>query len=72
VPEWIEGLWFDALMADRVFDADHLYRNLHDRGADTVIPARRNRTIKIAHDEEACKRRRRPRIMPAKSKSSEA
>ena len=55
MPELIEGLSFDALMADKAFDADHLRQNLHDRGADAVIPAKRNRKIHIPHDEEVYK-----------------
>ncbi len=55
VADLIDGLTFDALMADRAFDADHLRQNLHDRGATAVIPAKRNRKINIPHDEEAYK-----------------
>ena len=55
VADLIDGLTFDALMADRAFDADQLRQNLHDRGATAVIPAKRNRKINIPHDEEAYK-----------------
>ena len=55
VADLIDGLTFDALLADRAFDADQLRQNLHDRGATAVIPAKRNRKINIPHDEEAYK-----------------
>ena len=55
VPELIKGLSFDALLADKAFDADHLRQTLQERGAKAVIPAKRNRKIHIPHDEEAYK-----------------
>ncbi len=53
VPELIEGLTFDALMADKAFDADHLREALDERHAQAIILAKRNRKIHIPHDEEA-------------------
>ncbi len=55
VPGLIDGLNFDALMADKAFDADHLRQTLQERGVTAVIPAKRNRKIHIPHDEEAYK-----------------
>ena len=55
VPELIDGLRFDALMADKAFDADHLRQTLHEQGALAVIPAKCNRKVHIPHDEEAYK-----------------
>lgn len=55
VPDLIDGLTFDALMADKAFDADHLRQTLHERGATAVIPAKRNRKINIPDDKEAYK-----------------
>ncbi len=55
VPDLIEGLTFDALMADKAFDADHLREALDERGAQAIIPAKRNRKIHIPHDKEAYK-----------------
>jgi len=55
VPDLIDGLTFDALMADKAFDANQLRQNLHERGASAVIPAKCNRKIAIPHDEEAYK-----------------
>ena len=51
----IDGLTFDALMADKAFDADHLRQALLERGATAVIPSKRNRKVHIPHDEEAYK-----------------
>lgn len=55
MPVLIEGLSFDALMADKAFDADDLRKNLRGKGAEAVIPAKRNRKVHIPHDEEAYK-----------------
>ena len=55
VSDLIDGLTFDALLADKAFDADHLRQTLRERGATVVIPARRNRKVQIPHDEEAYK-----------------
>ena len=55
VPDLIDGLTFDALMADKAFDADHLRQTLLERGATAVIPAKRNRKTHIPHDQEAYK-----------------
>ncbi len=51
----IEGLTFDAFLGDKAFDADHLRDALHERGAQVVIPAKRNRKTHIPHDEEIYK-----------------
>ena len=55
VPMLIEGLSFGALLADKAFDADHLRRDLDNRKAAAVIPAKRNRITHIPHDEEMYK-----------------
>jgi len=55
VPELIDGLEFDALMADKAFDADNLRQILREKEAEAVIPAKRNRKIHIPHDVEAYK-----------------
>ena len=55
VPPLIEGLTFDAFLADKAFDADHLRETLEARGAQAVIPAKRNRKIHIPHDKEMYK-----------------
>ncbi len=55
VPDLIDGLIFDALMGDKAFDADQLRQALTQRGANAVIPSKRNRKVHIPHDEEAYK-----------------
>ncbi len=42
-PQVIEGLSFGALIADRAFDADWLLKELEERGAEAVIPPKKNR-----------------------------
>ncbi len=55
VPALIDDLTFDAFLGDKAFDADDLRDALHERGAQAVIPAKRNRKIHIPHDEEIYK-----------------
>jgi len=51
----IEGIIFDALLADKAFDADWLRKALDERGAMAVIPPRSNRTTLYAYDKEMYK-----------------
>ena len=44
LPELLDGLPFGAFVGDRTFDADWLLNDLDGRGAEAVIPSRRNRT----------------------------
>lgn len=46
----IDGLSFDALLADKAFDADWLRLELDARGAFSVIPPRKNRKQDIQID----------------------
>ena len=39
----IKGVSFDALLADKAFDADWLLQDLDERGATAVIPPKANR-----------------------------
>lgn len=55
VPDLIDGLSFDAMLADKAFDADHLRATLAAQGATAVIPAKCNRLVHIPHDREAYK-----------------
>ena len=41
VPDLIEGLQADHMMADRTFDADWLRKSLADHGISPVIPPRK-------------------------------
>ncbi len=48
----LDGLPFGALVGDRAFDADWLLEDLAQRGAEAVIPSKRNRTEPREHDRE--------------------
>ena len=52
VPELLEGLPFGALIGDRAFDADWVLEEVGGRGAEAVIPSKRNRTEPRDHDPE--------------------
>ena len=54
----IEGIEFEALLADKAFDADWLRAELDQRGATAVIPPKSNRTGAIACDFAMYARRR--------------
>ena len=45
----IEGVYFDALLADKAFDADWLRVELDERGASAVIPPKANRKQQLEH-----------------------
>ena len=49
----IEDVAFDALLADKAFDADWLLAELNARGASAVIPPKANRKIKRDYDKHA-------------------
>ena len=51
----IEEVAFDALLADKAFDADWLLAELDKRGASAVIPPKANRKIKRDYDRHAYK-----------------
>ena len=51
----IDGVSFDALLADKAFDADWLRLELDGRGALSVIPPRKNRKQLIQIDTERYK-----------------
>ena len=48
----IRDLQFNALLADKAFDADWLRAELKDRGASAVIPPKSNRKQQFAYDKE--------------------
>jgi transposase len=48
----IKGISFNALLADRAFDADWLLQDLDARGATAVIPPKANRKIQRDYDRE--------------------
>ena len=51
----IEGVSFDALLADKAFDTDGLLQDVDARGATAVIPPKANRKIQREYDEEIYK-----------------
>ena len=52
VPPLIEGLAFDALIADKAFDSNAIIADLDERGAKIVIPQHPRRAEPLATDEE--------------------
>ncbi len=52
VPPLIEGVTFDALIADRSFDSNAIIAELDARGAKAVIAQHPRRTKPLAIDEE--------------------
>ena len=51
----IQGVEFEALIADKAFDANWIVAELDRRGAAAVISQRRNRKAPLAVDEEIYK-----------------
>ena len=51
----IKGVSFDALLADKAFDADWLLQDLDERGATAVIPPKTNRKIQRNYNAEVYK-----------------
>ncbi len=51
----IRNISFDALLADKAFDADGLLEELDERGASAVIPPKSNRKRQRDFDKEAYK-----------------
>ena len=47
----LDGICFEALLADKAFDADWLRAELDERGASAVIPPRSNRKQALPYDE---------------------
>ena len=55
VPPLIDGLQFDALIADKAFDSNAIIDELNERGAKIVISQHSRRTKPLAFDEEMYK-----------------
>ena len=55
VPPLINGVDFDAFIADKAFDADWIINELNQRGAKIVISQRPNRLRPLAIDAEIYK-----------------
>ena len=55
VPPLIDGLSFEALIADQAFDSDAILADLNERGAKIVISQHQRRTRKLPIDAEMYK-----------------
>ena len=55
LPPLIEGVEFEAFLADKAFDADWIIKELNQRGAKIVISQRPNRLRPLAIDAEIYK-----------------
>ena len=51
----IKGVSFDALLADKAFDADWLLQDLDERGATAVIPLKTNHQLQRNYDAKLYK-----------------
>ncbi len=55
VPPLIDGVCFDALIADKAFDSDTIIAELDERGAKVVISQHPRRTFPLPLDKEMYK-----------------
>jgi transposase len=55
LPPLVEGMAFEAFIADKAFDADWIIEELDQRGAKIVVSQRPNRLRPLAIDEEVYK-----------------
>lgn len=55
MPEWIDKLAADHLLADRAFDTDWLRANLDERDIAPVIPPKSNRRFPAEFDADTYK-----------------
>jgi putative transposase len=53
----IEGQQFDAGIGDKGYDSDRFVKAIEDRGAEAVIPPKKNRKEPRAYDEHVYKER---------------
>jgi transposase len=49
-PDLIDGLTFEALLADKAFDNNAMREVLEERGAEAVVPSKADRKQPIPHD----------------------
>lgn len=59
----IQGIEFDALIADEAFDANRIMREMNERGAGIVISQRPKRLMPLAVDLEAYRERKRVEVV---------
>jgi putative transposase len=53
----IEGIDAEALLADKGYDANHLVQKMEEKGAQVVIPPKRDRNIQRPYDSGLYKER---------------
>ena len=68
----IRSVSFDALLADKAFDADWLLKELDARGATAVIPPKANRKVQRDYDTEPINGGTSSRTTSQRSRTSEA
>ena len=56
-PDLIKDYEFEALIADKAYDAEKLVKEVEGKGAKAVIPPRRNRLEQREYDQHWYKRR---------------
>jgi transposase len=59
VPELLDGVEADGIIADRAYDTNAVRSLIAERGAQAVIPSTRSRTVPIPHNALAYKLRNR-------------
>ena len=59
VPDLLEGMDADGVIADRAYDSNAVRSLIAQRGARAVIPSTRSRTVAIPHDAAAYRHRNR-------------
>ena len=72
MPELPGGLPFGTLVGDGASGADWLLEDLERRGAEAVIPSRRNRTARRGRDRDVSGRRRPVESLFAKTREFRA
>ena len=55
--ELVDGFEADVTIADKGYDADHLWEKIAETGSEVVIPPKRNRIIKRRYDPDLYKER---------------
>ena len=55
VPQLIDGVSFDTLIADKAFDSNAIIADLNERGAKVIIAQHARRTKPPSVDAEMCK-----------------
>lgn len=53
----VDGFEAGAIIADKGYDADHFVERVAEPGTEVVIPSKRNRKLRRAHDEHLYRER---------------